>query len=365
MKSKWNKSSFVLVFCLAFAWSAFASGSMPEAQQPAHRSTPVHDLRATRKGDKITLTWSQPSGALRSGVTKICRSIAAAVLDTAAGCAKPAGEVNPSKSAAAAAAGKITLRFTDTLPEDVSVSETPQFAIYTVELTDDHGRSAGVSNAASVPLAPVLSPRGLHFQLDVRGVYLIWENEIEKQPASVQFDYRIYRREKGASRRIEIPFLRGVVHMSEGDRWSAVDTNVEWEKTYTYWVTPVTKVYSQEGKPIGEIAGEDSEPLEIALHDVFPPAVPENLLAIVSEIPAKKYVDLLWAPNLEKDLAGYNVYRREGGTNLTKLNPSPITMLSFHDENVVTKHKYFYAISAIDKNGNESAKSQETTEVLP
>src|SRR5437868_1328058 len=110
MKSKWNQSSFALVFCLAFASSALAWSSPPETRKEGNHSVLVHDLRATRKGDKITLTWSQPSDALHSGATRICRSTAATASSVAAGCAKPVGEVKPSK--VAAVAGKTALRFT-------------------------------------------------------------------------------------------------------------------------------------------------------------------------------------------------------------------------------------------------------------
>src|SRR5260370_38341475 len=97
----------------------------------------------------------------------------------------------------------------------------------------------------------------------------------------------------------------------------------------------------------------------------FPPATPDRLLALASEIPKRKFVDLMWAPNAEKDLAGYNVYRREEGGKLARINSDPITMLSFQDTSVVAGHKYFYAISAVDLRGNESSKQEESTDVAP
>jgi len=221
---------------------------------------------------------------------------------------------------------------------------------------------AGSSNSA-VP-APLSPAKGLHAQVDVRGVYLIWENEIEDQDPSLKFDYRVYRREKGASKRVAVPYLRAVLHTREGERWSGVDTGIEWEKTYSYSVTPVTRVYSRSGGLISEIEGDESTPIEITTHDVFPPAVPERLLALPSHIPEKGFVDLLWAPNTEKDIAGYNVYRREANGEAARINSVPMPMLSFQDTNVVAARTYFYSISAVDKHGNESARSPEVTVVL-
>jgi hypothetical protein len=207
--------------------------------------------------------------------------------------------------------------------------------------------------------------KGLHCSLDPHGVYLIWDADIANHPETVQFDYRIYRQEKGSAKKVAIPFQRGVLHQSEGERWSGVDTNIEWEKTYTYWVAPVTRLYSKEHKLISESEGESSAPVEIVVHDVFAPAAPQELLVFPSEIPDKKFIDLMWRPNVEKDLAGYNIYRREEGGKLTRLNSDLVTMLSFQDTNVIPGHKYFYAVSAVNSRGNESDKTHETPEVQP
>jgi len=311
------------------------------------------------------LTWSQPEApADQQPVTaKVCRNISATV--STATCAQTVGEAAPKKTTVAAMSGargkRNTVRFTDTLPGGAGVYDPVQFAVYRIELRDGRRRSAGFSNPVSVPLAPTLPVTGLHSELDLRGVYLIWENDLETQPSSLQFDYRIYRSEKGSSNRLAIPYLRALVHTREGERWSGVDTNIEWGKTYSYWVTPVTRVYSENGQLLAEIEGEDSAALEVTAHDVFPPAVPENLLAMVSEVPGKKFVDLVWAPNTEKDLEGYNVYRREAGAVAARIQVVRRTMLSFQDVDVAAGHTYFYSLSAVDARGNESAKSNEVS----
>ena len=371
MKWKWTKVSVAFVFCAASAWCS------PRPQAAAQPKL-VHDLRAIRKGLRVTLTWSQPSvGEANSprpvAMVRICRGISAAeVPSTSSPCKQSVGEVDPSKAtdalnpAQGGSTSVATLRYVDTIKEQDADAADLQSAVYTLELQDDRHHLLGVSNPAAVPLAPTLPTKALHFELDVRGVYLIWENDIDQDASPrLQFDYRVYRSEKGSAGRTAIHFLRSVVHMSDGDRWAAVDTALEWEKTYVYSVTPVTRIYSASGQPTGEVEGEDSPEVEVLTHDVFPPAVPENVLAVVSEIPDKKYVDLVWSPNMEKDLAGYNIYRRQEGGQLAKIGTASPAMLSFHDANVIKGGKYFYAISAFDRNGNESAKSQETTEVLP
>lgn len=338
---------------LAFVICAPLASAISTDQSPL-----VHDLQATRKGNKVLLTWTQPRMAADHQVAKVCRNISASsTISDSPTCTQPLGEV-PQKTS------KTPAQFTDTLSEEATTSDPMQYAVYTVEMHDGRGRSTGFSNLVSVPLAPTLPAKGLHSELDAHGVYLIWENEIENPPASLRFDYRVYRSEKGAAARVAVPYLRGLIHTKEGERWTGVDTSIEWEKTYSYWITPITKIYSPDGKLIGEIEGEDSAPIAVVTHDVFPPAVPEGLLTVVNRIPGKKFIDLLWAPNMEKDLAGYNVYRREADGQIKRVNPAPITMLSYQDTDVAPGHNYFYCISAVDIRGNESAKSPEITQAL-
>jgi hypothetical protein len=378
---QWQNIMLAPLFSAALAVAAAHGTHSPDAD---HRSLPVHDLRAIRNGNQVTLYWSQPrqitdQQSLVRGplVARVCRDISSAApqptsaTTSTARCGQLLQEVDPRKSPVSRVrlqdknAAEVAVRFIDTLPEDQEGSGPSQFARYAVELRDDRGRSAGFSNLAAVSLAPIRPAEGLHSELDLRGVYLIWDSEIETQNSSLQFDYRIYRREKNHSKRVVLQYLRAVVHTRDGDRWSGVDTSVEWGKTYVYWVTPVTRVYSEKGRLVAELAGQDSAPLEVTTHDVFPPAVPERLLVLPNQLLGKKFIDIVWGPNIEKDLAGYNIYRREQGGQPSRINSTPITMLSFQDSDVVTGHSYFYSLSAVDTHGNESAKSAEIAGAMP
>jgi hypothetical protein len=378
---QWQNILLAPVFSAVLAGAAAHGTLSPDAD---HRSQLVRDLRATRNGNEVTLHWSQPrqitdqqSLIRRPLVARVCRDISsAAPQPTSAStsttrCGRLLQEVDPRKSPVSRVrlqdknAGEVAVRFIDTLPENQEGSGPSQFALYAVELRDDRGRSAGFSNPAAVSLAPIRPAEGLHSELDVRGVYLIWDTEIETQNSSLQFDYRIYRREKNHSKRVAVQYLRAVVHTRDGDRWSGVDTSVEWGKTYLYWVSPVTRVYSEKGRLVAELAGQDSAPLEVTTHDVFPPTVPERLLVLPSQVRGKKFIDIVWGPNIEKDLAGYNIYRREQGGQPSRINSTPITMLSFQDADVTAGHNYFYSLSAVDTHGNESAKSSEIAGALP
>jgi fibronectin type 3 domain-containing protein len=74
---------------------------------------------------------------------------------------------------------------------------------------------------------------------------------------------------------------------------------------------------------------------------------------------------LIWAPDTDADLAGYNIYRREEGAESRRVNGEPVKASAFRDSNVASGHTYFYSVSAVDARGNESAPSDEQSEKVP
>ena len=145
-----------------------------------------------------------------------------------------------------------------------------------------------------------------------------------------------------------------------------VDTSIEWEKNYRYWITPITIWENQASGAKGEVPGDDSQHVPVTTHDVFPPEAPSSLQAVFSGDSKKAFIDLAWTPNSESDLAGYNVYRRAADEQqFKKLNTELVKTSAFHDTTVQAGTKYFYIVSAVDLRNNESPKSAETSETVP
>lgn len=336
---------------------------------------PVSDLKAARKGDKVLLTWTAPretTDRLRIkevGATRICRATAA----PAGTECTPVAEVPAAQAPAAGPAA-----FTDTLPSDLQQQNPSGFAVYTVEVLNARYRSAGPSNAVRVALAPTLSPpEKLLAQVtatgpviswlvpaDERGAWLLLP-EAAKARQPVAYSYRLYRSDK------DRPGAQRVIISMEGAFVSPTlaqpnenvrDTSTEWETTYLYWVTTVTRL-TVEGQSV-EVEGEDSPPVEVFVHDVFPPAVPTAVQAVASS-GGPSFVDLTWTPNNEADLAGYNVYRHEAGAQSVKINGDLAKTPAFRDANVTAGHTYLYSVSAVDLRANESGRSEETSETVP
>jgi fibronectin type 3 domain-containing protein len=117
-----------------------------------------------------------------------------------------------------------------------------------------------------------------------------------------------------------------------------------------------------------ELASELCAPVRVAAVDVFPPATPTGLAAVatVGEPGTGAAIDLSWQPDSDADLAGYAVYRREGGGAWQRISPAqPLVGPAFRDAQVQPGHSYRYAVSAIDQTGHESARSAETQETVP
>jgi fibronectin type 3 domain-containing protein len=119
------------------------------------------------------------------------------------------------------------------------------------------------------------------------------------------------------------------------------------------------------GQVIAEVEGEDSPEVKVFAHDTFPPAQPTGVQAVFSGVGQKPFIDVTWAPNTDEDLAGYNVYRHEQGTEPQKLNAKLLATPSFRDDAVQPGHTYIYAISAVDLRNNESQRSEESSETVP
>lgn len=128
-------------------------------------------------------------------------------------------------------------------------------------------------------------------------------------------------------------------------------------REYRYRVVP---------QNVFDLVGSASATSAVRMPDHTPPAPP--LVALPDNRPGA--VGLSWQGNGEPDLAGFHIYRREvlkgevGDKQLRlsdekRLTAKPLTatVLQFDDRELVAGRVYQYAVSALDRSGNESAHS--------
>ena len=364
--------------CLLTGCASIQAPLPPSLELPK----PVPDLRAVRKGNRVYLYWSVPSQTMDrqrirgAGPTRVCRSLESPMKE----CGTPVGDVAPPPKTSGAAAVKGETSFLDTLPRDLQQQNPMRLATYAVEALNLHARSAGLSNQVQVSLAPTLPPPpNFRAEVTVKGVVLTWDCVPEpSEPRGARYVYRIYRKSADTHAEVKVAELACPDHRFE-------DQTIEWQKAYEYRMTVATvielepkghpcpvpqKKDAQNSTPIecldvASAEGDDSPPQRIFTKDIYPPAVPTGLQAVYSGPGQASFIDLLWAPVTDADLAGYNVYRRESGGRPAKINGDLVKTPAFRDTAVTPEKTYSYSVSAVDERGNESPPSEEASETVP
>lgn len=338
---------------------------------------PPRDVAAARVGNEVRLHWTMPKSTTDKVTLKgeqtahICWTGGAA----AAGNGKaPAMAAASSGLPGCQAAGdgkfppEKPVAFAAQLPSALLQGE-PRAVSYFVELENHAGKTAGPSNpgwVAAGAAPPALT--GLRLETREKGVALHWD-PAGAEAGLVLRIHRVLVTAPGGARPNEAngapPAEEQVleVDLDKGDPGQALDSDATLDHTWKYTAERVLRATLEHHAL--EIAGEPSAALTIAAKDVFPPAVPAGLAVVVDE--EAHALDLSWTPDSDADVAGYVVYRRDvtAGTAVERISGKALVVPpSFEDKDVQEGHRYAYAVSAVDQDGNESARSGEVEEGL-
>ena len=344
---------------LALAAGLTGCGTPGPPQPPSLMlPAPVTNISAVRTGDQVTLTWAMPRRTTDKVLLKglipihICRKEDNGPCATAADM-----RLAPDKEGS----------FTETLRGGLATG-APRPLRYFVELKNERGRSAGLSNAAEV-LAGQAPAAVTGFTADLRrdGVVLRWT----AGPSGEAI--RLHRtwlnppaKKKSASPNEAPPEPVEQNLLVAKDEGRAVDKSITFGHQYEYRAQRIARV-AVDGKTL-ELAGPLSAAVRIDAEDVFPPAVPTGLAAVAT--PAGNggaaSIDLNWQPVSDANLAGYFVYRRERDQPWQRISgDKPLVPPAFHDADVQAGHRYVYAVSAVSQTGHESARSANAEETVP
>jgi len=207
-----------------------------------------------------------------------------------------------------------------------------------VRVLSARGKTLGWSNFVNLPVvAPPERPAEVHAVATAGGVRLTWRARGDS--------FRIYRRTGSDA----------FAPVASVPQPSWTDSGAEFGKHYVYQVQTIVKLPNNT-----EAESDVSEEAGITPVDVFPPAVPAGLNAAS----APNSIELSWEGDTEPDLAGYYVYRATGAGPFEKAGEM-VLIPSYSDRAVEHGKTYRYAVSAIDKSGNESARSAPVEATLP
>jgi hypothetical protein len=375
----WAQAKRAVFLAAALGGCAALCGcGMPGAPQPPSLNLPnrVGDLSAERAGNQVSLSWTMPLRntdklLLKGDVqARVCRR------ENAAGPCVTAGNVQFAPGADAT--------FTESLPAALAAGG-PRGLAYFVELVNHKGRSAGLSNSADVPAgeAPAAVAE-LHAEMRKDGVLLRWAPGGPDAPqTAIRLERKLLtplakppsgtdassRADTGPLAPPSEPAVRNLLVAAGAQPGQALDKEIRFGESYQYRAQRVAFVTA--GGEKLELAGPLSAPVCIVAENVFPPNAPTGLAAVatVGENGAAPAIDLSWQPGTEADLAGYIVYRLESGATDNGWQrisrAQPVVGPGYHDPDVQAGHTYSYAVSAVDQQGLESARSAETRETVP
>jgi hypothetical protein len=373
-----------LVALLALMTGCASPG--PPRAPSLHLPERITNLSAERRGNTVVLRFATPERTtdnepLTGAVTaSLCRAVGS-------GPCRATGSF-PGKVAISGA-----VEWMDALPPELTAGAGVRLT-YRVELFNAVGRSAGPSDPAFA-----IAGEAPHRVEDLRaegsrgGVVLRWTPDA--QPTGVVLVKRealnaaaSTKRSAPPAKTVAIPAKRkkrgakakpsatvassqdentvwlqpsgaGVEHDSGG----MVDATASVDGTYRYTAVRSRDV-TLEGHKL-EARSEPSAAVTTTLRDVYPPASPQGLLAAGFPVQGADTiaVDLVWQPNTESDLTGYNVYRQvltaAGLAGLRiKLNDKPVALPAFHDATAARGMAYRYVVTAVDAKGNESGTSE-------
>jgi len=340
MFSDRSRSTVLLAVPLLLAFAGCGKQGDP---RPRPRNVPqtTSDLHLRLRGDRVLLDFSYPAttvaGLPLAGLESV--TIYEVVREQSADAALP--QLGPADLESLAQplleiAGRDLdnavvgdrLRIAVPLrPAPEGVVEAHAFAVRTRAL---HGGDSAWSNAVAVrALPPVPSPSDLRVEARKEGVTLEWT------PAVGSVGTAVLRRESTSPQWGEpIAELDATTDHYE-------DASALYGSRYVYTVVSRLSI-----SPAVESA--PSTEREVDYRDVFPPAKPRELHAVV----LAGVIRLIWENPTDDDLAGVLVERSVDGGEFERLTSAPLDAAELVDRTAPKGKRIGYRLIAVDRSGN-------------
>jgi len=356
--------SLALAICL----TTCSCGKVGAPVPPSRITQRTTDLKAVQRGSAVVLSWPSPTlvGA-QSSRDYIARVEVYRLRETK----DQEPLLDPDDfEAAADQIGYLDRALIETLVKTVaalqytdsidlqSAADTSSLRLrYAVRYINQRGQKSSFSNSVSIePVGGVAAPpTGLHVEASAQDqVTIEWSppgsNVDGSRPASVA-GYNVYRR---TAKREAFTRPLNSEPITESH---FTDTRFQYKLDYVYVVRALSPGAT------GLIESADSETADLTPVDTFAPAAPEP----VSIASANGVISLFWPTSTERDVVGYNIYRAEaseaGEGEWIKLTDQPLSnVTAYRDDRVVIGKRYSYRVAAVDRFGNESARSHAVSE---
>jgi hypothetical protein len=357
--------------CVAVALLAAAGCGAPG--EPVPPSPPVAaqiaDLSVRQAGDGAQLTFTMPTKSLTGD-----RLTSVPAIEILRGGVKPDGSPDLKSlrvvdtvpgSLAAKYSVDDKFQFIDPIAPEETKTHPGNVLVYTVRTRLSQKRASANSNIVSLRVFSVPAPVAtIEARVTETAINLSWsavDRTSAGDPLPSAPAYNIYRVELddadaalAKSDATQLNLDARLTLLASQPETAYSDKSFQFGKVYAYVVRSVSTLDG------GTLESADSGPAIVAPRDIFPPAVPQALVAAVlpGEAPGSLVVDLSWSINVESDFAGYRVYRSDRENSRGQLLTAELLLTpAYRDTSVQSTRHYWYTVTAVDRAGNESAPS--------
>lgn len=352
----------LILFVGVSIFATIGCGKRGAPVPPKERVSQRAELAGFQRGNQVILSWKMPARNAPTGnVQHIARIDVYRLAEPSDAPLQLSTEQFADRSTlittipvTAADFGLNTLQYRDTL---LFATQSARLR-YALRFVNEAGQKAAFSNALVIePAAKVAgSPTSLSGEPTQDAVILKWSapstNIDGTTPVNV-LGYNVYR----STSEKEPAKLLNKVPVSNKE---FSDELFEFNKDYFYFVRAVSPGTQAEPVESGE-----SNVLKFKPVDNFAPAAP----AAITLAASPNTISIFFAANLERDIAGYKIYRTNAETEdkakWQLITPELLKTNTFQDTKVESGKKYSYYITATDTTGNVSERSEVVSEMVP
>lgn len=337
----------------------FGCGKRKSPQPPVERIQQRVEISGFQQGGRVNLEWKMPARNAPAGNTlNISRIDIYRLIEPLDSPLTLSEEEFSSRSTLISSVpvtdndfGLKNLNYSDQL----EFAGQPARLRYAIRFVNSSGQKAAFSNFLLIePTARIAeAPQNPTVTVSQESIDINWSTPTRNIDGSTPpniLGYNIYR----ISPDEQTPRL---LNSSPVTSTRYADSFFEFGKNYRYFVRTIS--IGSASQPVESL---ESETIEILPVDTFPPAPPSAITVAASP----GTISVFFATNIEKDIAGYRVYRSTD-RNLPiaewqTLTPDLLKTNTFQDSKVEAGVEYFYYLTAVDTAGNVSEPSEIVSE---
>lgn len=347
--------AFILLTMFSFMLSC---GKRKPPLPPIERVEQRVEISGFQRGNQVRLSWIMPARNATSGsVLNIARADIYRLAESINSTQSLTEDEFASRSTQI---GSIQITDADFGKKSLTYFDTLDFAgqdlrlRYAIRFVNASGSKAAFSNFLLIEPAPkvALSPSLQPIKVSPDNLLLEWKSPPTNIDGSTPVNilgYNIYRASDGEKTAKSLNKTPITVNEFR-------DQAFEFGTKYQYFVRAVS--LGTNAEPVESI---ESNIVEINPKDTFAPNPPEGITLAATP----NTISIFFATNVERDIAGYKIFRSTDKVNWNQLTGKLLETNTFQDSKVESGKTYYYYLTAVDKFGNESQKSEIINETVP